>query len=229
MFYRGFLLFLINLTFSACQRSSAENNNSSSPQPSPLASSILLLSQMPTKNSNSSIERIDFKNFTYKGPADYPATFTLKNGERPYVPHQKSNEEGYSLQDIAYLDLTGDGKDEALITIYVETGGSAVPHLVFIYTLEKNKPKLLWKFITGDRAEGGLKKIYPDNGKLVIELFGENHLAKGKWTSHIPRVQGLCCPTLYTKTRFKWNGKQFVIDGTPEVFDIDSNSNRSEN
>lgn len=224
MIYKEVFLLLMIFTSSACQTSMAENSNSTLPQSSPANSPTPSLSPTPTTNENTAISKIDFKNFTYAGPDDYPETFILEDGKQGYVPDKEGRiEEGYSLQEVAFSDLTGDGVEEAIITISIQTGGSAVPHLVFVYMLENNKPQMLWRFVTGDRAEGGLKDIYGDNGKLVVELFGETRFVNGNWVSDIPsgKFKGLCCPTLYTKTRFKWNGKQFVGEGTPEIFDIE--------
>ena len=94
--------------------------------------------------------------------------------------------------------------------------------IIYFYTLQNNKPKLLWSFGTGDRADGGLKKIYVENGELIVELFGENKFVDGKWESHIPKekFRGACCPSLYTETHFKWNGKKFIVEGKPAIFDI---------
>ena len=182
-------------------------------------------------SADSPIRSIDFGNFTYpwtKGLAGSETTFTLKNGE---IPFEFKSQMGVSLTETKFVDATGDGEEDAVLFMNITTGGSASPGIVYIYSLEKGKPKLLWHFDTGDRAEGGFHDVYVENAGLVVELYGENKFKGRDWDATIPsgKDKGLCCPTLYTKARFKWNGKQFVIDGTPEDFDIDPNSNRSEN
>lgn len=223
MIYKEVFLLLMIFTSSACQTSMAENSNSTLPQSSPAISPTPSLSPTPTTNENAAISKVDFKNFTYTGPDEYPETFRLENGKLEIFDKEGRVEEGYFLQEVTYSDLTGDGEEEAIITISIQTGGSAMPHLVFVYTLENHKPQTLWRFITGDRAEGGLKNIYGDNGKLVVELFGETRFVNGEWVSDIPsgKFKGLCCPTLYTKNRFNWDGKKFAVEGTPEIFDIE--------
>jgi hypothetical protein len=181
-------------------------------------------SKTPTSET-SGIRQIDFKNFTYTGPADYRETFTLIDGKKERV---SAKEDGYFLEETKYFDLTGDGRDEAVIIISVHTGGSATPALAFVYTLDKDKPRLLWRFISGDRAKGGLKDIYPENADLVIELFGDAKYLNGSWSSTVPveNSKGDCCPINYTKTVFRWDRRQFVVSGKPQIFDLDSNSAR---
>lgn len=149
---------------------------------------------------------------------------------------QKKTEEqdGASIQKIEYGDANNDGAEDAIVSIVAETGGNCSCDMVYIYSLDDNKPKLLWAFGTGDRAEGGLKKIYAENGELVVQLFGDNKFENDKWKYSIAegKFNGYCCPTTYTKIRFKWNGEKFIAQGKPELFDYDwkaaQNINRSE-
>jgi hypothetical protein len=174
----------------------------------------------------SGIRKVDFRNLSYTGPEDYPESFTLKNGKKEFVVDR---EDGILVDKIFYDDLTGDGQEEAIITMTIETGGTGQPSLVFIYTLDGEKLISLWKFISGDRAEGGLRDIYTEDGGLVVELFGDSKFANDRWESEIPegKFRGLCCPTVYTKTKFIWDGRRFAVDGTPKVFDISETSHRS--
>ncbi|MCA1640257.1 MAG: hypothetical protein LC768_18375 [Acidobacteria bacterium] len=132
-------------------------------------------------------------------------------------------EDGIFFGEADYWDLTGDGKEEAILTLSIQTGGSAIPELIYIYTLQNSKPKMLWGFMTGDRAEGGLKEVYAENGELVVELFGVDKFENNEWKFNLPKegAGGLCCPTVFTKFRFKWNGRNFALIGKPELFDYD--------
>ena len=230
------LLLAMTSAFSACQKNSVENINSSSPQPAPVVSqtsessptsdsnSNLLITK---SNSNSPIRKVDFENFTYTYPQDSSYKFTLKNGTKEQI---RDKEDGAILQKIEYGDVTNDGEDEALIDIYPLTGGNCQCEMVFIYTMQNDKPKLLWSFDTWDKAEGGFKKAYAENGNLVVELFGDNKYENDKWDFGFPeKSNGYCCPTAYTKIRFKWNGEKFVTDGKPELFDYDWKSQQKKN
>lgn len=221
------LVLAMTLAFLACQKSETENGSiSSSPSTSPLQT----LSQTPSIDSDLPIRKIDFKNFTYPWTKDLSTkdekTFTLKDGE---IPFEREGQMGVSLAKIEYADVTGDDTDEAILVISLQTGGSAVPNLVYIYTAENEIPKLLWSFDTGDRAQGGLKGVYAENGKLVVETFGSSKFENDEWEFKFPeKIAGYCCPTAYTKIHFKWNGKKFAVEGKPELFDYNW-KNRTDN
>lgn len=175
----------------------------------------------PLPKPNSSIRKIDFKNFTYpwtENQAD--GNFTLKKGKKKRVGEDDTEA---TLQTIEFGDVTNDGEEEAMLSIYPWSGGNCSCEMVFIYTLRNNKPKLLWSFDTWDRADGGFKRAYAENSELVIETFGENTFENGKWKFGFPKEKptAYCCPTAYTKIRFKWNGEKFITDGKPELFDYD--------
>ena len=171
----------------------------------------------PQPNSNSPIRKIGFRNFRYTGPDDFAETFTLKEGERPFVQRKES---GISLDEVQYADLTGDGQEEAILTMGIQTGGSSMPGLVFIYTTVNDKPKCLWKFTTGDRADGGLKQIRGEDGKLIVELYGQTTLINGYWKNTTPDEKrcGDGCKNLYTLSKVKWTGKAFLVSEDPEFF-----------
>jgi len=223
------MIYLLATTFafSACQKSTVENNLVS-PQSLPTVSPTLNTSSTPAPNLDSPIRKVDFKNFTYSGTDDYPGIFKLKNGEKPY---EHMREDGIDLYKTEYADLTGDGEEEAILSMSIQTGGSAIPNLIYIYTLKNDKPKLLWSFITGDRADGGLKKLYVENGELVVELFGDSKIVGDKWSFSIPKEKYLGDGRLsiYTSNRFKWNGKKFKTIEKPELFDYDLNNQTEKN
>ncbi len=225
------LVLVSAFAFSACQKA-AENNVPPIPQLLPSVSPDFTPgSEDPAvKKIDPSIRKFDFKNFTYPLTEDQGGgngeTFTLKNGRQEGSEQQIEA----TLQKIEYGDVTGDGKEEAMIGIYPYSGGNCQCYMVFIYALEDKKPKLLWSFDTWDKAQGGFKRAYAENGGLIIELFGDSKFENGKWDFQIPegKFKGLCCPTVYTKNRFKWSGGKFVVEGTPELFDYDWKNQKKE-
>ena len=159
---------------------------------------------------NQPIRSVDFANFTFpwlRELGDSEKTFTLRSGELKPT-HDKNGmveEMGVTLQSIAYGDVTGDGREEAIVVLSMITGGSATPHASYIYASEGGKPKLLWAFSTGDRAEGGLRRVYAEKGELVIERYSPVN------------SKGDCCPTLFTRARYKWQDKHFEQGGKEET------------
>ena len=216
---KSLFLLLAVASCGGCIKSTTQDVASALTESAPSRSPVPSATMTPLAQKESPIRKIDFANRTYVGPDDFAETFTLKNGEKPFV---RGEENGIDLSNVSYADITGDGQEDAIVEIGVLTGGSANPSLVFIYTLKNGAPKVLWSFIGGDRAEGGLKDIYEQNGKLVVELFGVAKLVNNSWRATVPKdkERGLCCPTIYTRTVLRWDGKRFATVGSPEVFDI---------
>ena len=203
-------MFGLLLIAAACSVVERGTNASSSQIPS------AFVRQKENPSHKGSIRAIDFRNFTYPwvvelvDPAKPNETFTLRNGKRPETRDERGfvNEMGIFLQSISYADVTGDGEEEAIIVLSVLTGGSAIPHCVYIYTLQDDNPKLLWAFSTGDRADGGLRCVYADRGELVVELYGRGRVV-GKQAKSLEDQMGLCCPKFFTRTRYRWQGGAF--------------------
>ncbi len=129
---------------------------------------------------------------------------------------------GMSHVATRYFDVTGDGQDEAIIILKIETTGNAIPQVVYIYEWKDDKPELLWHFRTGDRSDGGLKDVRPENGEVVVELYGQDRFLLGEVeTGKITGdEQQLCCPTFFTRTSYKWNGRHFLRQGDRLTFAV---------
>ncbi len=188
-----------------------------------LAAAALLVPQTASpQRPGSSIRSVDFANFTYPWPADLidPAnpkkTFSLRGGERPQARDRRGfiGQGGVFLGPVAYSDVTGDGAEEAILYVGIQTGGSAMPGIVYIYTLRGGRPTPLWYFSTGDRADGGLHKVYAENGELVVELYGPKRRWEG--AGQLMRV---------TRRRYEWRGNRFRQKGREEVIPLGAQSN----
>lgn len=205
------------------------------PPPSPTPSKPNLQAELlddRNKTSNSPLANFDFKNNTYPLPRGWQnpdgADAVLTNGHLAPVsadtdlgmdPDQIAEARqrrriGLSYVTTKYLDVTGDGQDEAVVILKIETTGSAIPQLVYIYEWKDDKPNLIWYFRTGDRADGGLKDIRMDNGRVLVELYGQDRFLLGEAETN--KITGdeeqLCCPTHFTRTFYKWNGKNFQME-----------------
>ncbi|MDI1241733.1 MAG: hypothetical protein PSX80_07410 [bacterium] len=183
------------------------------------------------KTSHSPLILVDFKNFTYPLPRGWQHQdgdeIALVNGRlQPKIRdiHEEMSPEeraaaraerriGMSYVTTKFFDVDSDGLDEAAVVLKVETGGTAIPQLVYIYTWKDDKPELIWPFRTGDRADGGLKDLRVENGELVVELYGQDRFILGQTETN--KITGdeeqLCCPTYFTRTFYKWNGRNFQL------------------
>lgn len=211
------------------------------PQPSPsipnLQAEIL---DDRGKTTSSPLGKFDFKNFTYPLPRGWQHPdgdeITLVNGS--LKPHFKDIQEemtpeekaaaraerriGMSYVTAKYLDANADGADDAVVVLKVETGGNAIPQLVYVYEWKDGQPSLLWNFRTGDRADGGLKDMRVENGEVVVELYGQDRYLLGQ--AETAKITGdeeqLCCPTHFTRTVYKWNGRNFQMQGKRLTYEI---------
>ncbi len=170
--------------------------------------------------TNAPIGKFDFGNFDYPLPSGWKDKdgneATLENGTREMTEEKI----GLSIVTIKYQDLTGDDEPEAIVVLKIETGGSAIPQLVYIFDWQNNEPHLIWSFRTGDRADGGLKTLYAENGDLIIELYGQDRYIFGavETMKIVGDKEDLCCPTDFTRTHYKWNGRTFQMQGKRETF-----------
>lgn len=230
------LILIIGVLFSACEDTKggkvqevsnpASSNadiqieNLDTPELPNLQSELL---DEENKTTDSIIGKFDFKNYVYPLPRGWHDVdgkeATLKNGVR----RMSEDKIGLSYAATKYGDVTGDGEDEAFVILKIETAGAAIPQIVYVFTLKTEEPELIWYFRTGDRAAGGLKELRSDNGELVIELFGQDRYILGEVeTSKITGdEQQLCCPTFFTRTRYKWKGKNFQLQGKRETFSVE--------
>ncbi len=179
---------------------------------------LLILSTSTISQKSISIRSIDFRNFTYPGSQGHFSTpeyettkFALKDGK-----FKKKDELGMIFERVVYGGVTGDGVEEAIIVLYVENGGgSAVVNHVYIYTLANNQPKFLWGFEGGDRAWGGLRKVYAKDRGLVIELWGKDTQIGGDLGS--TEATGLCCPLSFTRSFYVWQKGTFIEKGKAQI------------
>ena len=118
---------------------------------------------------------------------------------------------------IVYGDVTGDGQEEAIVVLYAEGGGNESSNDIFIYSLKSRRPVLLWKFTTGDRAEGGLINVNAQGGKLVLELAGKNKFVGTNYYRDDGTSGGLCCPTLVTRSKYQWVRGKFRRYGRLDI------------
>ncbi len=209
------------------------------PTPGPANPNAELLDDR-NKTTSSPIGRFDFKNFEYPLPRGWEnpdgSDVKLTNGKLQAigatVNGDQTDEEkamakadrriGMSYVTTKFLDVNNDGEDEALVVLKIETGGSALPQVVYVYSWKNGEPQLFWSFRTGDRSDGGLKDLRVADGLLVVELYGQDRfilgpIETGKITGD---YEQLCCPSYFTRSFYKWNGKNFLMQGKRQTLTI---------
>lgn len=192
------------------------------------------------RSTSSPLGSFDFLNYTYPLPRGWQnpdgSDIVLVNGKVAAVAGTASDDMsddekaearaerriGMSHVVTKYFDATGDGQDEAIVILKIETAGNAIPQVIYVFTWKDEKPELLWHFRTGDRTDGGLKDIRPENGQLVIELYGQDRFMLGEVETG--KVTGdeaqLCCPSHFTRSSYKWNGRHFIRQGDRLTFSV---------
>jgi hypothetical protein len=100
----------------------------------------------------------------------------LEDGEYRMV--EKDHSTWFSLKELYYADVTGDGREEA-ITMLSHVSCDAVgscdggTYLFYIYTVRNGRLRILWQYETGSNAYGcGLKSLTVNGTQFVMELFG---------------------------------------------------------
>jgi hypothetical protein len=189
---------------------------------------FLILAVVPAAQALSarSIRDVDFKNFTYPQlPSGKCSMHSIRLRDGKWGSVERFSPRvvppggcwEVTMGHVIYGDMTGDGQEEAVIVLYAEVGGTESANDVFIYSLRNRRPVLLWKFWTGDRADGGLVKLYAENGQLVVELAGKNKFVGSDYFAEDGTSNGTCCPTVITRSRYQWNRGAFRRRGQLEI------------
>jgi hypothetical protein len=194
-------LLLVGFLVIGCSRNPGDQRSGAS-MSSPPAATLLT----PSSIKGSTIREIDFANFEY--PLGKDVRITLRNGKHEGNP--QSEDYPMALAYLAYGDATHDGSEEAIVVLSESVRGSAIPYYVFIYSIVQGAPQLLWSFETGDRADGGLRQVYAENGDLVIEIYGKGTSIGGELYN---TEAAACCPQFFSRTRYQWSDGRFTKKG----------------
>ncbi len=189
------ILISLSAGYFACTASSADGNIPPKPNSTRTERSENVAEAESTPLLNPGFP--DFRNFNFP-------KYCLEVDHEPFLLQNGNFEDkrrglAITFGSVAYTDLTGDGVDEAIVVLDIITGGSSMPNCVYIFSQQDAKGQKitdLWDFETGDRADGGLRGIYEENGNMIFETYSpEDNL-------------GACCPRYYVRETYKWeNGK----------------------
>ena len=182
--------------------SSRDGSHFSSSKPTPGNSAAAQNSPSSTKSGEESpIRQVDFKNMTY---AWYPSflkhsqarEITLHDGKFEEERDEKRglNNLVLQLENVTFADLSRDGNEQAIVTL----GGISVFNrfvgVTFVYAAKNGTPVLLWQQETGDRADGGLRRLAVKDRTVIVEQYVRSE-GDG----------GLCCPKKFTRKYYRLN------------------------
>jgi hypothetical protein len=171
---------------------------------------LLLSGGLATVQGQNDIHKVDFRNFTYQ---------TGVGGEKIKVVDGKYHRDAeddrlyFEVRAVAHGDLTGDGKDEAVVTTLENTGGTGQFTDVLVFTMRGGTLELLGALGVGDRADGGVHDARIADGQLVVERYGQEN-------------SGACCPEYIERSTLAVRGDELVEVRKPErlayqVYDSD--------
>jgi hypothetical protein len=136
---------LLVLAATACSSSWAERSNSATDPVASQSSSPSHVKSAPTQATASAspsgpIRKVDFKNFTYPWyPSDYTPPhgdrkITLRDGEMKVDAVKNIDRLRAGLPNVSYADLTGDGQEEAIVTVVTNFDPNGSVACIFVYT-----------------------------------------------------------------------------------------------
>ncbi len=150
-----------------------------------------------------SIFDIDFRSFTFPwtknfGKDETKKFFTLKNGRLKIAKDYE-----LSIESINYKDVADeyDG-DEALVLIKINDG-NATYQMLFVYTFENSKAKLLENFEFGEN-----NIFYGTSFVAHSELVIGRYIQKGG--------DAECCPSLLELSFYRWQNDKFILQSEPQ-------------
>jgi hypothetical protein len=172
------------------------------------------------KETPAEFREVDFKNFSY--PAILGAEgVRLKDGMYELADRESMGGYTVELQDVDFVDLTSDGRAEAVVRLLgVGCGGSCNggSHLFYVYTKPQRNLKLFWRIKTGSIAYGcGLKSFAAGKGFITLEAFGDCRLERGTLTGE--HELGKFEAKEFTRFEFEVVGGKIVIKQR-EIFPI---------
>jgi hypothetical protein len=122
-------------------------------------------------------EQIDFRNFSF-GPYSSPDGKKIDLRLFHSVLRLPKGSGWFSLKDVYYRDITGDGLEEAIVWLThvqcYEGSCSGRTDLFYIYTMRNGMLRPIWEYETGSYAEGcGLRSVTFWEKQINLMLFGD--------------------------------------------------------
>lgn len=171
-----------------------------------------------------SVRRVDFKNFDFlwSAPKSWPdrvewqrtseseqirmvdGRWALPDSDPPPSGNFKRPFAGLSFDEIAYGDVAGDSKEEAIVVLRYDSGGTQYHYWIYIYGMDPNRVTLLAYLRAGDRSYHGLYRVYLQNRILILEVYDPDY------------EESDCCSSGLLRSKYRWDGRGFIQVGRTE-------------
>ncbi len=162
------------------------------------------------------IKKIDFTNFTHRVKT---VSVKIKNGLQ--VGSCSKDDEGsptgeiwnVDKENIAYGDLDGDGKAEAIVPMTANICGANMltDEAVLVYTLKGGKATKLPEFeYSDDACEAGTEDCNLNRVPGVIVEYDVETKAIAVSNYFATEDDARCCPSFLRKSWFRWDKTKFV-------------------
>jgi hypothetical protein len=167
------------------------------------------------------IRSVDFNNFTFLSVECWGGPrverLEVRNGEAEVVLGSTEFDRFYFLVDTAYQDLTGDGSEEAIVSLTCIQPASNHPILgatknIYIYTVQNGSLALIVT-LTHERIERDIEGYY----NLSLWGHGEERVSGGDLV--IERLAGFpaACPPYVASLRYRLEGDTLLLADRPVV------------
>jgi len=164
----------------------------------------------------SGIRDINFKDFTY-----HPSSACRKEGLPPSVDMQngeyRANNSYFSINQILYGDLTGDGMEEAVVITACGTDPANYSIAeISIFALRNGRPLLIGT-INDDNIHRDYSHYYPSG--WIINTFSDSanvKIQQGNIVVERYAEGSHASPQYIAAMKYLWNGNKFVLKGKPQ-------------
>jgi hypothetical protein len=126
--------------------------------------------------------------------------------------------QGFEVAKVIYGDLTGDGKEEAVVSTVCgnlePTSFNQSPYgNTYVYTMAAGKPVLMSHF--DDSAFAGAYEGYFGT-ETFIAMGGAEKIVNNRLYYGVLGLEGMCCPKWNVQMILRWDGSRFVVTERPQ-------------
>jgi hypothetical protein len=176
------------------------------------------------------VRSVDWRNMTYPGdacgPTNTPAGgYVVHDGQGPAVGEiTNSGQDAFVAESIdagdtvGYGDLTGDGRDEAVVSVFCRSGGSFKWSVPWLYTTDPAAAGGIRRLTAVDPPPGAALHVGP---RFLVSAVIEAGRLTTSWSA-VTETDPVCCPTKLVTFHQRWTGSALTPDGTPTVTDLPS-------